>query len=58
MLDGEDEVHAYYKALLDDLFSSTEVLGRMTLEMLAGLSSRRCGHGLEPPGHTVEEAGV
>ena len=34
-----------------ELFSSTEVLGRMALErMLAGLSTRRYGHGLEPVG--------
>ena len=38
-----------------DLFSSTEVLGRMAPEkMLAGLSSRRYGHGLEPAGQAVE----
>jgi putative transposase len=38
-----------------DLFSSTEILGRMALEkMLAGLSSRRYGHGLEPAGQAVE----
>ena len=40
-----------------DLFSSTEILGRMALEkMLAGLSSRRYGHGLEPAGRAVEQA--
>jgi putative transposase len=40
-----------------DLFSSTEILGRMALEkMLAGLSSRRYGHGLEPAGQAVEQA--
>src|SRR5512133_2831217 len=34
-----------------DLFSSTEILGQMALEkMLAGLSSRRYGAGLEPAG--------
>jgi putative transposase len=38
-----------------ELFSSTEVLGRMALErMLAGLSTRRYGHGLEPVGEQVE----
>jgi transposase-like protein len=38
-----------------DLFSSTELLGRMALErMLAGLSTRRYGHGLEPVGEQVE----
>jgi len=38
-----------------DLFSSTEVLGRMALDrMLAGLSTRRYGHGLEPVGEQVE----
>jgi len=40
-----------------DLFSSTEILSQMALErMLAGLSSRRYGHGLEPAGQAVEEA--
>ena len=40
-----------------DLFSSTEILSHMALErMLAGLSSRRYGHGLEPAGQAVEEA--
>jgi putative transposase len=40
-----------------DLFSSTEILGRMALEkMLAGLSSRRYVRGLEPAGTAVEEA--
>jgi putative transposase len=40
-----------------DLFSATEVLGQMALErMLAGLSSRRYGAGLEPAGQAVEEA--
>jgi hypothetical protein len=40
-----------------DLFSSTEVLGKMALEkMLAGLSSRRYERGLEPAGTVVEEA--
>ena len=41
--DGSGELHlpSY------DLFSSTEILGRLALEkMLAGLSSRRYGHGL------------
>ncbi len=38
-----------------DLFSGTEVLGRRAMEkMLAGLSSRRYGHGLEPVGQAVE----
>jgi putative transposase len=38
-----------------ELFSSTEVLGRMALErMLAGLSTRRYGHGLEPVGERVD----
>ena len=49
--DGSGELHlpSY------DLFSSTEILGRMALEkMLAGLSSRRYGHGLEPAGQAVE----
>jgi hypothetical protein len=37
-----------------ELFSSTEILGRLALEkMLAGLSSRRFGHGLEPAGQAV-----
>jgi transposase-like protein len=40
-----------------DLFSSTEVLGQMAMEkMLAGLSSRRYGRGLEPAGQAVEQA--
>jgi len=40
-----------------DLFSSTEILGQMALEkMLAGLSSRRYGAGLEPAGQAVESA--
>ena len=40
-----------------DLFSSTEILSQMALEkMLAGLSSRRYGAGLEPAGQTVDEA--
>jgi transposase-like protein len=40
-----------------ELFSSTEVLGRMALErMLAGLSTRRYGAGLEPVGEQVEQA--
>jgi putative transposase len=49
--DGSGEVHlpSY------DLFSATEVLGRMALEkMLAGLSSRRYPRGLEPVGPTIE----
>jgi putative transposase len=38
-----------------ELFSSSEVLGRMALErMLAGLSTRRYDHGLEPVGDQVE----
>jgi putative transposase len=37
-----------------DLFSSTEMLGQLALEkMLAGLSSRRYTHGLEPAGQAV-----
>jgi len=49
--DGSGELHlASY-----DLFSSTEILGRLALEkMLAGLSSRRYGRGLEPAGQAVE----
>jgi hypothetical protein len=49
--DGSGELHlpSY------DLFSSTEILSRLALEkMLAGLSSRRYGHGLEPAGQAVE----
>jgi putative transposase len=39
-----------------DLFSSTEILGRLAMEkMLAGLSSRRYRAGLEPAGQAVEE---
>jgi hypothetical protein len=51
--DGSRELHlpSY------DLFSGTEVLGKMALErMLAGLSSRRYARGLEPAGTAVEEA--
>jgi putative transposase len=50
--DGSGELHlpSY------DLFSSTEVLGRLAMEkMLAGLSSRRYPRGLEPAGQAVEE---
>ena len=40
-----------------DLFSSTEILGRLAMEkMLAGLSSRRYTAGLEPAGQAVDEA--
>jgi putative transposase len=49
--DGSGELHlgSY------DLFSSTEVLGRLAVEkMLAGLSSRRYPRGLEPAGQAVE----
>jgi putative transposase len=49
--DGSGEVHlpSY------DLFSSTEILSQLAMEkMLAGLSSRRYGAGLEPAGHAVE----
>jgi putative transposase len=39
-----------------ELFSSTEVLGRMAMErMLAGLSTRRYGVGLEPVGEQVTQ---
>jgi transposase-like protein len=45
---GELAVPAY------ELFSSTEILGRMAMErMLAGLSTRRYGAGLEPVGQGV-----
>jgi putative transposase len=45
---GELPVPAY------ELFSSTEILGRMAMErMLAGLSTRRYGAGLEPVGQGV-----
>ena len=47
---GELPVPAY------ELFSSTEILGRMAMEkMLAGLSSRRYPVGLEPVGERVVE---
>jgi putative transposase len=47
---GELPVAAY------ELFSSTEILGRLALErMLGGLSSRRYGLGLEPVGTQVEQ---
>ncbi len=40
-----------------ELFSSTEVLGKMAMErMLAGLSTRRYGVGLEPVGEQVSES--
>jgi len=46
---GELPVPAY------EMFSSTEVLGRIAMErMLASLSSRRYGVGLEPVGQRVE----
>ena len=46
---GEVTVPAY------ELFSSTELLGRMAMErMLGGLSTRRYGLGLEPVGEAVE----
>ena len=49
--DGSGELHLSSY----ELFSSTEILGQMALEkMLAGLSSRRYGHGLEPTGQAVE----
>jgi putative transposase len=39
------------------LFNSTEALGRLAMErMLAGLSTRRYGVGLEPVGERVEQA--
>jgi putative transposase len=48
---GELPVAAY------ELFSGTEVLGRMALDrMLAGLSTRRYGVGLEPVGTRTEKA--
>jgi putative transposase len=51
--DGSGELHlpSY------DLFSGTEVLGRLAMEkMLAGLSARRYDRGLEPAGQAVEQA--
>ena len=50
--DGSGELHlpSY------DLFSSTEILGRLAMEkMLAGLSSRRYDAGLEPAGQAVQD---
>jgi putative transposase len=48
---GELPVPAY------ELFAGTEVLGGMAMErMLAGLSTRNYGAGLEPVGQTVEAA--
>ncbi len=48
---GELAVPAY------ELFSSTELLGKMAMEkMLAGLSTRRYGLGLEPVGEAVRES--
>jgi putative transposase len=50
---GELAVPAY------ELFSSTEVMGRMALErMLAGLSTRHYPVGLEPVGEQVSQAGT
>ncbi len=47
---GEVPVPAY------DLFTSTEILGKMAMErMLAGLSTRRYGVGLEPVGQATEQ---
>jgi putative transposase len=51
--DGSGELHlpSY------DLFSATGILSQLAMEkMLAGLSSRRYGHGLEPAGQAVEQA--
>ena len=48
---GELAVPAY------ELFSSTEILGRMAMErMLSGLSTRRYAVGLEPVGQSVTKA--
>jgi len=50
---GEVSVPSY------ELFSGTEVLGRMAMErMLAGLSTRRYRVGLEPVGQRTEQAAV
>jgi putative transposase len=50
--DGSGELHLPSYGL----FSSTEILGRLALEkMLAGLSSRRYGAGLEPAGQAVQD---
>ena len=39
-----------------ELFSSTEILGKLAMEkMLAGLSTRRCPSGLEPVGERAGE---
>jgi putative transposase len=51
--DGSGELHlpAY------DLFSNTEILGKLALEkMIAGLSSRRYERGLEPAGTAAQDA--
>jgi len=48
---GELAVPAY------EMFSCTEILGRMAMErMLSGLSTRRYGVGLEPVGETVTKS--
>jgi putative transposase len=53
--DGSGEL----AVLTYELFSGTEVLGRMAMErMLAGLSTRRYPVGLEPVGSRVEQAAV
>src|SRR5512135_395055 len=50
--DGTGELHVPSY----NLFSGTEVLGRLAMEkMLAGLSARRYGAGLEPAGQAVEQ---
>ena len=47
---GEVAVPSY------ELFTSTEVLGRMAMaKMLAGISTRRWQTGLEPVGEKVEQ---
>jgi putative transposase len=50
--DGSGELHLPSC----DLFSSAEILSRMAMEkMLAGLSSRRYGAGLEPAGQAIKD---
>jgi transposase-like protein len=52
-LDGSGEV----AVLAYELFSSTEILGRMAMDrMLAGLSTRRYPVGLEPVGARIEHS--
>ena len=56
-VDGSGELAVpAYELFSDTLFSDTEVMGRMALDrMLAGLSTRHYGVGLEPVGARTEQ---